>query len=56
MKKKTFWTIAVIALVVLALAVIWQTMQINALSSGAESVKAAATTTARAGSEMVGGC
>ena len=56
MKKKTFWTIAGIVLVVLALVVIWQTMQISALSSGTSTVKAAATTAARASSGMVGGC
>ena len=60
MKKKTFWTIAGIALVVLVLVVIWQTMQINALSSGASTVtstaRVAATTAARTSSGMVGGC
>lgn len=56
MEKKTFWTIAGIALVILVLVVIWQTMQINALVSGTSTVKAAATTAARASSGMVGGC
>lgn len=56
MEKKTFWIIAGITLAVLILLVIWQTMQINALSSGASTVKAVATTAARASSGMVGGC
>jgi len=56
MEKKTFWIIAGVALAVLALLVIWQTMQISALSSGTSTVKAAATTAARASSGMVGGC
>ncbi len=40
MKKKTFWIITGIVLAVLALLVIWQTMQINTITS----------------SGMVGGC
>jgi hypothetical protein len=57
MKKKTFWIIAGIALAVLALLVIWQTMQINAIaSSGTSTVKAAASTAASSSSGMVGGC
>ena len=57
MKRKTFWIIAGVSLAVLALLVIWQTAQINAItSSGTSTVKAAASTVAQASSGMVGGC
>ncbi len=56
MDKKTFWIIAGIGLAALVLLVVWQTMQINALSVGAGTTKAVATSVVKASSGMVGGC
>lgn len=56
MDKKTFWIIAGVALTVLVLLVVWQTMQINVLTSGTSIARTATTTAAQASSGMVGGC
>lgn len=58
MDKKTFWIIAGIVIALLVILVVWQTSQINAISSAGSSVARTATTTvARASSGgMVGGC
>ncbi len=56
MKEKTFWTITWIALIILALLSIWQTLQINALVSGTGIIDIITSSGVRASPGMVGGC
>ncbi len=57
MEKKTFWIIVGVALAILVSLVIWQTVQINAItSSGTSGVRTAISSATQASSGMVGGC
>ena len=59
MKKKTFWITAVIVIVILVALVVWQTMQINAVTASANVLSSptqVATSAVKTSSGMVGGC
>ena len=56
MEKKTFWMVAGIVIAILLIFVIWQTIQINSLSSAGGSVANTASSAAQSSGGMVGGC